>query len=223
MKKIIKKIMGICLSITPSNTQVPKNVQTSINTKQIELLININSQLDGINSLPCITSTNNKGLQSARIDLNSLNKIPPETRTVIMSSNSSEHSLSNLNPIQQQTHIEEVCGPVHNIKPLKSGSLIITTSSIEQVHTLLNTKTLSPQGIPINCIISWNKQFTLRKLWAPHFAKTPLDKFLNYLRPVGAVSVRKLYSDPSKQDFPLFVVTFLGNAPAKVQKGIYIL
>ena len=115
--------------------------------------------------------------------------------------------------------MKKICGPVQDIKPLKSGNLLITTYNIEQVLKLLGTKQISQQNMSITCSISWYKQFTLRKNWAPHFANIPLDTFLTYLRPLGAVSVNKLLSDPSKQDFPLFVITFLGNAPESIKLG----
>lgn len=61
------------------------------------------------------------------------------------------------------------------------------------------------------------------KLYAPELQNETLEDILDILKPIGAVSIKKLFSDPNKAAVPLFVVTFLGQAcPDKVTIGYRI-
>ena len=91
--------------------------------------------------------------------------------------------------------------------------------TLEQVIKLKSTTTFSEKLTPITSTIIWNQQFSYRKLYAPEFKDTPLEKFLQDLKVFNVVAIRKYFADPRKEDYPLYVLTFLGEAPELLTFG----
>jgi hypothetical protein len=146
---------------------------------------------------------------TARIDLNSsehLQNLPNDTRQVIICSSDPNISLSKMNPHKVGIAIDNICGTIKSVEHQRSGNLLITTSTLEQVYKLINTKFFAADKIPIQVTVAWGKQLSYCKLYAPEFQHDSLDYLLNILKPLGIVSVRKLFSDPKKGHVPLYAI-----------------
>lgn len=153
----------------------------------------------------------------ARLNLKDIsnNDIPDSTRKVLLTSTDPSIKLSRMNPCRIKAGIDKICGTIVSIEHQRSGSLLITTSTFEQVQKLLavNLFPFPPKDVTVNATVSWESQFAYRKFYAPEFADTPMDELLNFLQPFNVVTVRKLFSDPRRTKVPLFVATFIGQAP----------
>ena len=158
----------------------------------------------------------------ARLDLSSIKEIPSDTRQVIITSLTPETSLSKLNPITLAEAIDSIDGPVNKVEHLKSGSLLITCVTLSQVETFLDCNMFSKKNIPVKTTIAWNKHFSYGKVFAPEFKEESLTNILEYLKHLRVISVRKLYGDPTKQNIPLYVLTFLGKCPPSIKVGYSI-
>ena len=172
-------------------------------------------------------STNRPNMQSkhnfsAKLDLNTFDTIPENTRTIMLKSLDNKCPLTSFNPIQSGKDLETICGPVKKLKYLRSGNLLITTMNLEQIHKLKNATTFSEKQVPITSSIIWNEQFSYRKLYAPEFRNTSIEKFLEDIKMFNVVAVRKYFADPKKRDYPLYVLTFLGEAPETLKLGYVI-
>jgi len=175
---------------------------------------------------PIVNKQKNKNY--ARLDLTKLemaDKIPPSIRQVYIS-NAEQNSdvprilLTKINPFKIGKEIESICGAVQNIEYKKSGSILITTKSVEQVQALLKTKVFF-SSISVNVTIAWSSRLSEGKLYAPEFAGETMEELLGLLEPYGVVAVRKLLSDPSKAEVPLFVLTFLSSTCPKSIRTAY--
>ena len=91
--------------------------------------------------------------------------------------------------------------------------------TLEQVIKLKSTTTFSETLTPITSTIIWNQQFSYRKLYAPEFKNTLIEKCLQDLKVFNVVAIRKYFADPRKVDYPLYVLTFLGEAPELLTFG----
>lgn len=93
-----------------------------------------------------------------------------------------------------------------NIK--KTRSFIINRKNIEQVISLLKTTTLfteklrSPYKLLGQITLPWEKYMLVNET---------LPNFLQFLKPIGIVGIRKLFRDPAESHSPLCVTTFIGN------------
>ena len=56
-------------------------------------------------------------------------------------------------------------------------------------------------------------------MFAPEFAETPIESFLQDLKIYNVVAIRKYFADPRKADYPLYVLTFIGEAPEILTLG----
>ena len=205
-----------------SNTSTVQSASTSSNN-----FVSISSKPSSQYSANVNPTSTNNNMQpkhnfSAKLDLNTLNTIPENTRTIMLKSLDNKCPLTSFNPIQSGKDIESICGPIKKLKYLRSGNLLITTMNLEQITKLKNATTFSEKQIPITSSIIWNEQFSYRKLYAPEFKDTPLDKFLEDIKIFNVVAVRKYFADPKKSDYPLYVLTFLGEAPETLKLGYVI-
>jgi hypothetical protein len=164
-----------------------------------------------------------KNNKTARIDLNSQEmqkNIPATTRKVFITSKDQKCILSKLNPLLVARSIDAICGKVTNVVHKPSGSLLVTTNTLEQVHILLAATQFSSTCIPTKTTIAWETELSQGKFYAPELQDEQLDNILSTLETSGVVSIRKLFSDPTKANIPLFVLTFLGQTcPEKVTIG----
>lgn len=171
-------------------------------------------------------SNANKKPASARIDLNdpeNLQNIPTNTRQVIMTSLDSSKTLTKINPYRMGQELKTICGDLHNVEYQRSGNILITTSTLDQVVKLLEVTCLMESKIPIKISVAWGKQLTYGTLYAPEFQHDTLEYLLTILKPHSVVGIRKLFSDPKKNHVPLYVLTFLAKAcPDKVKVGYSI-
>lgn len=169
-------------------------------------------------------STDNQPLKktteasSARIDLNSaenVHNLPQSTRQVVLTSSDAQTKLSRLNPFRIAKAMDALCGPVQSVEHQRSGALLITTKTLEQVHTLLEAKSLKigEDSHPVTGTIAWSTQFSYGKIFAPELQDESLDFLLTILKEDKVVGIRKLLSDPKKSSVPLYVLTFLSPSP----------
>ena len=98
-----------------------------------------------------------------------------------------------MNPCLLQQEVDLLLGPIHTIEYLRSGSLLLTTKTFNQVSLLLDASHLPTSKIPITSTVAWNQQFTYSKLYAREFSFDSLETTLEYLRPHNVVS----YHSPS--------------------------
>ena len=134
-------------------------------------------------------------------------------------------NMSKTNPEQLARAIDDICGQVDSFQPLKSGAIIITCKSTDQVHKLIATKSIklgqSP-NIEIKASIAINSQSCQGRIWAPALANTSLDAALRMLESQGVVEIRKLLNDPAKSDTPAYVLTFFQKScPDKIKLFYY--
>lgn len=162
-------------------------------------------------------------LRSARLDLNTpshTTNLPPNTRQVFLTSTNPSYNLAKINPIKLAHDIDACCGAVASVSHKTSGSLLITTNTLEQVHTLLRLTSFSSSDIPVRSTVAWESQLSQGKLYAPELQDETVDSLLTLLQPKGVVAIRKLFSDPLRSTVPLYVVTFLGReCPARLTVG----
>jgi len=171
-----------------------------------------------------LSNTNNaKELTYARINLNNpdnMTNLTSTTKKVFLSSQDPNIKLSKMSPFRLGREITDTCGEVESIEHHRSGSLLITTKTVEQVSTLLRTKQLF--GTPIQTQIAWSHHLCYGKIYAPSFAEETLEFLLEKLKPSGVVGIRKLFNDPKKKYVPLYVLTFIGNSPPEVINAEYL-
>jgi len=137
--------------------------------------------------------------------------LPNNIRQVFLSSTDNRVRLSSINPFKIGSGIDKICGPVESVVHKRSGSLLITTKSMEQVHKILQCKTFPENDIPVSAKISWSSQISYGKIYAPEFLDSSLEEILSYLKPEGVIGIRKLLNDPRKVKVPLYVLSFIGN------------
>ena len=159
---------------------------------------------------------------SARIDLNNsehAEKFSHETREVLITGVNGE-DLTKFNPFRIAKEIDIMCGQVEKVQYLKTGSLLITTNSVQQTKKLLQQQSLTLLNIPVKVTIAWNKLFSYGKIYAPEFVADTVEYLLEILSPNKVVGIRKLYTDPNKAHIPLYVLTFLSKTcPEKIRVG----
>ena len=144
---------------------------------------------------------------------------PNDTRHVFITSTDPTKKLTSFNPIKLQKDIDSICGPVNKVEYQRSGSLLITTETIEQVQKLLKAKQFNVLNITITASVAWTRHFSYGKLYAREFLEDSIEEILEALEPHKVVSVRKLYTDPNKVNIPLYVLTFLGPCPSVLRVG----
>jgi len=144
--------------------------------------------------------------------------IPEDIRQVFISSLDKQVNLARMNPFKVGSSLDDICGKVAAVEHKKSGSILVTTKTRDQVMVLLKTKTFSTSLIPINVKVAWGPHISQGKIYAPEFIDMPLEEILTYLKPEGIVGIRKLLNDPAKQHIPLYVLSFLGKeCPPKIR------
>ena len=160
---------------------------------------------------------------TAKLDLNSeeqLQSIPASTRSIYITSTSENYNVARLNPFKVAKAIDDLCGSVERVEHKKSGSLLVTTKTNEQVRKILQAKVFSEDSIPIKTTIAWASHLSYGRVYAPEFLESSLADLLNMLKPCNVVGVRKLYQDPSRSHTPLYVLTFLSrDCPDKIKTG----
>ena len=102
----------------------------------------------------------------------------------------------------------------------KSGSFLITTKTLQQVHTIMKAKTLTEDNIPIKTTIAYTNQLSYGRIYAPEFLECSLQDWLEMLKPCNVVGVRNLYQDSNRASSSLYVLTFLPKkCPERIQAG----
>ena len=160
---------------------------------------------------------------SARLDMSSISPLPPTTSKLYVTSADPDKKLTQMNPCLLQQEVDLLLGPIHTIEYLRSGSLLLTTKTFNQVSLLLDATHLPTSKIPITSTVAWNQQFTYGKLYAREFSFDSLETTLEYFRPHNVVAIRRLRLSSSAPSH-LYVLTFVGPTPPKLQVGysIYI-
>lgn len=193
------------------------------NSKDTDKNNNTTTTTQSVRSKQQINSNNNSRV--ARVNLNSqenLSNLPTSTRQVFLTSTETSHNIAKMNPLRIAAELDQICDKVVNVEHKSSGSLLITTHTIEQVQTLLKV-TQFIDGIPVQAAVAWESHLSQGKLFAPELRDESLDNILTTLKSSGVVSIRKLFSDPRKSTVPLFVLTFLGKqCPDKITVGYSI-
>ena len=124
-------------------------------------------------------------------------------------------NVAKLNPFKLARATDNLCGAVERVEHKKSGSLLITTKTIELVHLILKAKTFTEDKIPIRTTIAWTSQLAYGRVYASEFLE-----LLVMLKPSNVVGERKLYQDPNRSHSPLCVLTFLSKyGPVRIQAG----
>ena len=164
-----------------------------------------------------VTKQKEKPSSRARVPLNDIKDIPENSRQVILTSNDPNCKLANINPFKVKTEIDNICGTITKLENLQSGSILLHTTSLQQTKTVL--KITQFLQIPVTASIAWNRQMTFGKIYLPEFIDESLEDTLSCFRNCGVVEVRRMYNDPKKAHIPLFVFTFLGQAPDKILLG----
>ena len=159
----------------------------------------------------------------ARINLDSLSPLPDHINKVILASVSSESRLTTFNPEKIRLGIHTICGPVEGVEYQRSGALIITVKSHDQISALKNCNNFPILNIPIVAKIAWTSQFTYAKIWAPELQRESNEEILELLKPQNVITVRKMFNDKdpdsNRNKLPLYVLTFLGNVPTDLKIG----
>lgn len=185
---------------------------------------NNNNQQDIIHtSNPANGSQSNltRTQKSARVDLTKLHKndIPSNAKQIVLSSLSDTPKLTSYNPVKIKRAIDMLCGEVENLEYLRSGNLMITVKNEDQLQKILDANNLPIINIAISASIAWTRLFSYGKIYAPELANDSLPELLEMLSPFQVVSIRKLFADPKKAHVPLYVLTFIGPAPASLKLG----
>ena len=154
---------------------------------------------------------------SAELDLsnsNCISQILGDNRILHVTSLQPGSPLSKLNPILLCKFLEQVSGGVKltSIKHLKSGSLIVTCSSMSQVQDLFTCKEIKLSAkhtaIPIKFSLAKIGQTVSGKLYASELSDLTLEELLIELKPSGVYQVRKMLSDPRKSHVPLYLCVY---------------
>ena len=163
---------------------------------------------------------NNRGI---RVDLNTAEmseQLPEDTRKIFITSKDTTVQLSKMNPFAVAKGIDMLCGPVEKVEHTKSGSLLITTKTLQQIRTILRAEVFTEKRIPITTIIAWSSQISQGRIYAPEFRDCSLADLLELLKPSNVIGIRKLYSDPNKSTSPLYVLSFLSKeCPERIKTG----
>ena len=142
---------------------------------------------------------------------------------LLFTSMDASRKLTTYNPLKIKIGIEEICGVVEAAEYQRSGGIIITVKTKNQIQLLINAKKFPKLNIPITGKIAWTNQFSYGKLWAPELIRDSLDEILDMFKEQNVMAVKKLLNDPNKQNVPLYVFTFLGPAPKKIKLGYLLL
>ena len=204
------------LVVESSCTSMPSDNSSSTTTNQTT---NNNNEPPTQNNNLGQSKPPNPKLNSAEIDLNTLESNLTTACQVILTSEDPQRPVIYANPHKLQLAIDAICGPVERVEYLKNQSVIITPSTSGQTKLLLNTKMLPNLQLPVHVTVAWQRQFSYGKLYAEEFRHDSLKDLLEILRPHKVVKIRKLFSDPAKAHVPLFVLTFLGPAPKILTVG----
>jgi hypothetical protein len=97
---------------------------------------------------------------SAKLDLSKIVDYPQTTRQVYMTSTDPTRLLTSMNPFKLKTGIDQLCGPVVRVEYLRSGTLVLTAASYEQVSQLLAQTRFPTSDIPISVKVAWARHFT---------------------------------------------------------------
>ena len=73
--------------------------------------------------------------------------------------------------------------------------------------------------VSVTANIAWNRQMTYDKVYLPEFMDEPLEEMLRCFRDFGFVEFRRIYNDPRKTHKPLFILTFISQAPNRILLG----
>ena len=142
------------------------------------------------NTPPATTTTTQQTRTnaSAKLDLSTITEYPPNTRQVYLTSMDPTRALTKINPFKLKEGIDRLCGPVKRVEYLRSGSIVITANSTEQVTQLLQQTKFSTLDIPIQVKIAWARHFTYGKLYAPEFTCESDSELLDILTPYKVVA-----------------------------------
>ena len=72
--------------------------------------------------------------------MSSISPLPPTTRKLYVTSADPDKKLTQMNPCLLQQEVDLLLGPIHTIEYLRSGSLLLTTKTFNQVSLLLDAQ-----------------------------------------------------------------------------------
>ena len=158
-----------------------------------------------------LTSEVEKKAYKARINLKSqefIDNIPTSTRKVHIISENENFTLTKLNPWTLEKTLTNQFGKLKRVDYIKSGALIATCETFEQVKTLLDAKNLQLNtgvNIEISVNIALTNQTTMGKIYIPQMEDTPLSEMLEQLKPQGIINIQKILQEPNKKHIPLYI------------------
>ena len=111
-----------------------------------------------------------------------------------------------------------ICSEVNNAEYLRSGSILVTIKTKEQINQIKNCQTFPVLNIPMVNKIAWTHQFTYGTINLPMVnyghqnskGTLYLNEILKMVEDQGVIVVRNFFSDPNRDHTPLYVLTFLG-------------
>ena len=177
---------------------------------------------------PQSKTTQNTQNISASIDLSYPNPedIPNHVTKLYLTStthvNSGEHlPLTKIckDPRLLLQSINNLAGPVDSLQYLPAGSLFVYCKTNQQLKNLItkNEIKIGNKTIPVKFSLALKSQTTMGKIYAPNLTDLSLGEILEELKDQNVIAVEKLLKDPSKQDQPLYLITFIGTTlPSKV-------
>ena len=86
---------------------------------------------------------------SARIDLDSMELLPDDTKQVILTNLHETRLITSLISCKMEISLKELYGDIEKFEYLKFGSIIVTTKSIDRSKKLLKGKVLPKYEMPI--------------------------------------------------------------------------
>ena len=128
--------------------------------------------------------------------------------------------LNRINPFLVAKAIDSMWGQVDKVEHMKSGSLLITTRNVQQIHKILQANTFTEKQILITSTVAWNTQISQGRIYAPEFLDCTLVELLQLLNPSNVIGIRNLYNDPKQENSPLYALTFPANkCPDRIRTG----
>ena len=139
-------------------------------------------------------------------------EIPSITRHVLLSDGSNSIMLTKISPRKIAQAIDSIIqGKVELVTPLLNEKLLIKTSNFQQVQQLLKLNKLPDCDIPIWAEVAWDRETINGKIKAHCFLDEERLTIINRLKDQKVMNITKMFTDPSRENEPVFIVTFTGH------------
>ena len=127
-----------------------------------------------------------------------------------MISEDSNTLFNKVNSIKLTRVINSISGNVEDIIFLRSGALLVTCKSSEQIQKFLNTNEIefNDKVIPIKVVPAKIGNTQKGVIYAPELCNSSCEEIQEELTSYNVTLVEKLYRDPDKATVPLYIITF---------------